>query len=195
MFHILVEEQRHAVADIRFGSLLEMSTKILWWDLCKWMAEQFDTATRSIRLFGCELQLGPTDFSNIMGIIGGGTLIRHLRNASDTIELMAKIAAFRKKGITRQMLLDMLVEDMGGGKLFKQAFTLRAVSTLLCPHSDCVVSPTWLPIVDDVELLRHKDWATACFNTLVNGIKNWKEHDAGHVVGCLLFFQVKITNY
>ncbi|MED6176862.1 hypothetical protein PIB30_092391 [Stylosanthes scabra] len=59
---------------------------------------------------------------------------------------------------------------------FKRAFGLFIQKSFLCPTSSVNISPKQLPVIQDIENTRNRNWAHHVNNFLVNGIQEFEKN-------------------
>ncbi|KAI5680812.1 hypothetical protein M9H77_02039 [Catharanthus roseus] len=74
----LNDEQREAVVRMDFGSLLELKTCSLLYDIFSWMTDQYNSKRECFRLLGKDVQVTAEDVHLILGLPIGGTDIESL---------------------------------------------------------------------------------------------------------------------
>ncbi|KAH9729051.1 hypothetical protein KPL70_009239 [Citrus sinensis] len=128
----LSEEKKKAIREIGFESLLELRCGKLKRKLCHWLVNEFKPERNIIELHGQKLELCPKMFSKIMGVKDGGMAIK-INGASDHIAEVRRIFQPTVKGIRIRTLEELIEQLDEANKIFKVAFTLFAIVTLLCP--------------------------------------------------------------
>ncbi|KAH9726901.1 hypothetical protein KPL70_008455 [Citrus sinensis] len=184
----LSEEKKKAIREIGFESLLELRCGKLKRKLCHWLVNQFKPERNIIELHGKKLELCPKMFSKIMGVKDGGMGIK-INGASDHIAEVRRIFQPTVKGIRIRTLEEVIEQLDEANKIFKVAFTLFAIATLLCPIGS-YISTLFLHPIMDVSSIKSLNWATFCYDWLVKSICRFQNQQAAYIGGCLHFLQI-----
>ncbi|KAH9728077.1 hypothetical protein KPL70_008889 [Citrus sinensis] len=180
---------KNAIRDIGFGSLLEIQCGRLRRQLCRWLVDQFKPECNITELHGQNLKLCHRTFSYVMGVKDGGIPIQ-LGGPSENIAELQDIFQSTVKGINIKTLEDIIKQEDKTSWIFKVAFTLFALATLLCPTSG-YISHLFLHPCNDVLNVKSLNWASFCYKWLAKSIGKYKNRETTYVGGCLLFLQVR----
>ncbi|KAL9451746.1 hypothetical protein AB3S75_013336 [Citrus x aurantiifolia] len=123
-----------------------------------------------------------------MGVKDGGMAIK-INGASDHIAEVRRIFQPTVKGIRIRTLEDLIEQLDEANKIFKVAFTLFAIATLLCPIGS-YISTLFLHPIMDVSTIKSLNWATFCYDWLVKSICRFQNQQAVYIGGCLHFLQI-----
>ncbi|ESR55417.1 hypothetical protein CICLE_v10023350mg, partial [Citrus x clementina] len=123
-----------------------------------------------------------------MGVKDGGIPIQ-LGGPSENIAELRDIFQSTVKGINIKTLEDIIKQEDKTSWIFKVAFTLFALATLLCPTSG-YISHLFLHPCNDVLNVKSLNWASFCYKWLAKSIGKYKNRETTYVGGCLLFLQI-----
>lgn len=185
----LIDEQRVAVCEMCFGSLIQLNCGRLKRKLCWWLVEKINTARCILELNGTEVELSPKSFSYIMGVSDGGKPLQLEGERSTTADYLHKFNA-TSRGINIKALAEILRNSKLADDFFKVTFMMFALCTVLCPPEDVHISGDFLFSLIDVKSIRTRNWATFCFHRLIQGITRYKEDKLAYVGGCILYLEV-----
>lgn len=126
-----------------------------------------------------------------MGVRDGGCDV-DLRGSMDhpEIEVMRKKIFGKSKELSIDVLRKHVVDSRTADDTFKICFSLYAMATLLCPTTPRHVDPSYLVAVRDPNALHLNNWASFCFNQLVEGISMFQRTRHTYIGGCLVFLQL-----
>lgn len=187
----LSEDKKNAIREIGFESLLEIQCGQLR-QLCCSLLDQFKHECNIIELHGQNLILCYRTFSDIMGVKDGGMPI-HLGRPSENIAELRDIFQSTVRGINVKTLEDIIKQIDETNWIFKVAFNLFALATLLCPTSG-YISHFFLHRCKDVHNVKSLNWASYCYKWLVKSIGKYKNRETAHARGCLLFLQTFVLH-
>ncbi|XVF81996.1 hypothetical protein PTKIN_Ptkin16aG0007600 [Pterospermum kingtungense] len=184
----LTSEQKDAVKDMGFGSLLSLRCRTLRRSLCLWLLERFNTARRSLEICGERIHLSPKDVEHVMGLAAYGKdvvnsgpddLIADLRNSYNATN----------RGISVRLLEERLAAPEAGED-FKRSFILYALGTLLSPTARLDVSPSFLHFLINMDAVHQYNWGKFLLDRLVREVSRFHQGKQRAVGGCLLFLQL-----
>ncbi|XP_076940624.1 uncharacterized protein LOC143609873 [Bidens hawaiensis] len=181
-------EQREAVKEIGFGSLLDLKCRTLRRSLCLWLLERFNTIRRSLEICGKRIPLSPRDVELVMGLPATGREVVNSGPDDLVADLRLKYNA-SNRGISVRFLEERLGEPEAGDD-FKRAFLLYVLGTLLCPTARLDVSPSFLHFLTDMDSVHEYNWAKFLLDKLVREVSRFRQGKQRAVGGCLLFLQL-----
>lgn len=146
----LIDEQRVAVCEMCFGSLIQLNCGRLKRKLCWWLVEKINTARCILELNGTEVELSPKSFSYIMGVSDGGKPLQLEGERSTTADYLHKFNA-TSRGINIKALAEILRNSKLADDFFKVTFMMFALCTVLCPPEDVHISCDFLFSLIDVK--------------------------------------------
>lgn len=117
------EAQNEAAQELGFGFLLQHNCGTINFALCRWMANHFDTRTRSIELFGNTCTFDVLDVRELLRIPAGVMDVTQHVQGYDLSKLR-DIFRVDYHGIARVRLEEVMSADKGRGALFKMALTM-----------------------------------------------------------------------
>lgn len=181
-------EQKEAVRSMGFGSLLDLKCRTLRRSLCLWLLERFNTIRRSLEICGERIPLYPHDVELVMGLPATGKDVVNSGPDDLVAELRQKYNA-SNRGISVRFLEERLGQPEAGDD-FKRAFLLYVLGTLLCPTARLDVSPSFLHLLTDMDIIHEYNWAKFLLDRLVREVSRYRQGKQRAVGGCLLFLQI-----
>ncbi|KAK9192770.1 hypothetical protein WN944_003463 [Citrus x changshan-huyou] len=172
------------------GRLIQLNCGRLKRKLCSWLVERIDTASCTIELNGSKVELSGTSFSYIMGVSDGGIPLQLEGDKSRVAEYLDKFNA-TSSGINIKRLSDILRNCRKADDDFKVTFMLFTLCTILCSPIGVHISSSFLFSLIHSNCIRKMNWATFCFDRLMQGIIRYKEDKLAYVGGCVLYLEVK----
>ncbi|KAL5745736.1 hypothetical protein ACOSP7_026882 [Xanthoceras sorbifolium] len=189
----MLDEQKQAVDDIGFGSILRISSGRLRRGLCLWLVHNIDVDSRSLRVHGKTIPIDSCSFADIMGVPNGGLSI-HLDGKHPGQSEWASTFSVSRRGICIKLLERRLHDMTSSGDEFKIAFCLFLMGTLLAPWNSDFVSADFISPLTNVAAIPFMDWSTWCLNFQYDGICNYKNCakplKKRSISSCLLFLQL-----
>ncbi|KAK9229924.1 hypothetical protein WN944_022890 [Citrus x changshan-huyou] len=189
----LTEEQKEAVREMGLGKLIQLNCGRLKRKLCSWLVERIDTCNYTIELNGTKLELSRDSFSNVMGVSDGGMPIQLDGDKSRVAVYLDKFNA-TSSGINIKILSEFLRNCRQADEDFKVSFMLFTLCSVLCSPIGVHISSSFLFSVIDVDYIRKMNWATFCFDRLMQGIIRYKEEKLAYVGGCVLYLEILYFN-
>lgn len=189
----LTDEQRVAVCEMGLGNILQLSCGRLKRKLCGWLVERIDMTRCVLVLNGNEVELSPSSFGYIMGLKDGGM---PLQLEGDNAEVATYLEMFSatSRGIHIKNLAEILHNSKAADDRFKVTFMLLTLCTVLCPPGGVHISSGFLFSLKDVNCIQKRNWATFCFDRLIQGITRYKEENLAYVGGCILYLEMLFFN-
>lgn len=183
----LSNEKIIAILKMGFGPLYHFRCSNLNRVLCETLVDNFDVRNSTIKIHGRQLSITKVDFQRVMGVRDGGCDV-DLRRSMDHPE----IVGVRNNifGNAKELNIDVLrkhvVHSCTADDTFKLCFSLYAMATLLCPTTLGHVDPRYLVVVRDPNAVNLNNWASFCFNHLVEGIS--LRGQGIHLLGAVWYF-------
>ncbi|CAA0843104.1 Unknown protein [Striga hermonthica] len=184
----LTPDQKDAVKNMGFGSILNLRCRTLRRSLCLWLLDKFNTVRRSLEICGERIPLTPRDVELVMGLASSGKDV--VNSGSDEL-----IADLRKKynatnrGISVRLLEERLAAPEAGED-FKRSFLLYVLGTLICPTARLDVSPSFLHFLTNMDVVHQYNWGKFLLDRLVREVARYRQGKQRAVGGCLLFLQL-----
>ncbi|XP_052287199.1 uncharacterized protein LOC127898748 [Citrus sinensis] len=189
----LTEEQKEAASEMGLGRLIQLNCGRLKRKLCSWLVERIDTASGTIDLNGSKVELSGPSFSYIMGVSDGGKPLQLEGDKSRVAEYLQKFNA-TSSGINIKRLSDILRNCREADDDFKVTFMLFTLCTVLCSPIGVHISSSFLFSLIHINCIRKMNWATFCFDRLMQGIIRYKEDKLAYVGGCVLYLELLFFN-
>lgn len=119
-----------------------------------------------------------------------------LQFESDSAEMATYLEMFSatSRGINIKKLAEILQNSKAANGRFKVTFMMFTVCTVLCPPGRMHISSGFLFSVKDVNCTQKRNWATFCFDRLLQGITRFKEENLAYVGGCILYLEMLFFN-
>ncbi|KAH9791180.1 hypothetical protein KPL71_003641 [Citrus sinensis] len=189
----LTEEQKEAASEMGLGRLIQLNCGRLKRKLCSWLVERIDTTSCTIDLNGSKVELSGPSFSYIMGVSDGGIPLQLEGDKSRVAEYLHKFNA-TSSGINIKRLSDILRNCREADDDFKVTFMLFTLCTVLCSPIGVHISSSFLFSLIHINCIRKMNWATFCFDRLMQGIIRYKEDKLAYVGGCVLYLELLFFN-
>ncbi|XP_015583002.2 uncharacterized protein LOC8268630 [Ricinus communis] len=184
----LTPEQKDAVKDLGFGSLLGLRCRTLRRSLCLWLLQRFNTTGRSLEICGDRIPLSPKDVEFVMGLAASGKDVVNSGPDNLILDLRRNYNA-TNRGISVSLLEERLKAPEAGEE-FKRSFVLYALGTLLSPTARLDVSPSFLHFLTNVDVVHQYNWGKFLLDRLVREVARFRQGKQRAVGGCLLFLQL-----
>jgi len=186
----LTPEQKESVKSMGFGSLLGLRCRTLRRSLCLWLLERFDATNCSLEISSAHLPLTPKDVETVLGLSASGKEVVNSGPEDLISDLRSSYNAINH-GISVRLLEDRLATAEAGDD-FKRSFVLYVLGTLLSPTARLDVSPSFLHILTNMDLVHQYNWSKFVLDRLVREVSLFHKGKQRAVGGCLLFLQVKL---
>ena len=95
--------------------------------------------------------------------------------------------------LTLRLLADILQNSREANDEFKVTFMLFTMCTILCPPIGVHISSSFLYSLKDTQFISKRNWASFCYDKLIQGIIRYKEDHLAYVGGCVLYLEVNIV--
>ncbi|KDO42330.1 hypothetical protein CISIN_1g041885mg, partial [Citrus sinensis] len=177
----LTDDQREVVSEMGLDNLIKLNCGRLKRKLCCWLVQRTDVARCVIEFSGRELQLSANSFAYIMGVSDGGMRLQLEGDRSDVASYLDKYNA-TSSGINVKTLADILQNSREANDEFKVTFMLFTLCTILCPP------------IGDTKFISKRNWASFCYDKLIQGITRYKEDHLAYVGGCVLYLEMLFCN-
>lgn len=177
----LTPDQRQAVKDISFGSLLDIKMNLCEGMLVKYLLHNFDIYRCVLKLDNEELHLEENDVDSTLGLARGTKIVveglRNDTNGESKYEQLIK--EWREHwGVTTgspvlTALANGIVEKGDHGEMFKRDFMLLTISTLLKGNQTRQTNHKMFSLIN-VDEIRNFNWCSFTYNTLIQTVETWK---------------------
>ncbi|EPS61547.1 hypothetical protein M569_13248, partial [Genlisea aurea] len=184
----LTADQKAAVKNMGFGSILNLRCRTLRRSLCLFLLEKFNTVRRTLELCGERIPLTPRDVELVMGLSCSGKDVVNSGPDEAIAELRKKYNA-TNHGISVRLLEERLAIPESGED-FRRSFLLYVLGTLLCPTARLDVSPSFLHFLTDMDTVDQYNWGKFLLDRLVREVARYRQGKQRAVGGCLLFLQL-----
>ncbi|KAL6646823.1 hypothetical protein ACP70R_015517 [Stipagrostis hirtigluma subsp. patula] len=189
----LTPAQRNVLEDIGFSSLLHLSCAEVPVELFKWLSDNLDTSTRTLKLpNGFSFTINAKCVQTVLGIPNGTSKIDS-KATEESFLFMRELVPCRGQKPTVQELCDMVTPDLDG-RSFARIFMLIALSTFLCPNSRKVCSSRYYSAILNISKIRELDWCTFVLEWLLSYVKKYQNVQHDHLLapngGCALLLVV-----
>ncbi|KAK9951158.1 hypothetical protein M0R45_006616 [Rubus argutus] len=184
----LTPEQKAAVKNMGFGSLLDLRCRTLRRSLCLWLLERFNTEQSSLEICGECIPLTPKDVELVMGLAASGKDVVNSGPDDLIVDLRNSYNA-TNHGISVRLLEERLAAPEAGED-FKRSFVLYALGTLLSPTARLDVSPSFLHFLTSMDVVHQYNWGKFLLDRLVCEVSRFRQGKQRAVGGCLLFLQL-----
>lgn len=181
-----------AICGMGFGAIQLIGCPMLHINVCQLMVEGMDPLNERVRIHVKDFFLRPSDFTRIMGVNDGGTNVDVNGDMrSDLFLGVVKLLAADNGEIAMCSLKKIVCERPAVDGIFKVAYVLFALSTLLCPTGSNEVDRSLLIPLMDINAIGEKNWATYCLDKMFTSVMSFKSnHYRSNIAGSLVFLQL-----
>ncbi|KAK9938901.1 hypothetical protein M0R45_015613 [Rubus argutus] len=180
-----------AINDMGFGSLLRIGCPTLIEPICKMMVDNIDMENSSVLVHGLSFSLTPFKFAKTIGLAEGGYPVHIPPTISWSGKGWLQDVVCDKEGrILVSKLKDIVRHRPEVDDVFRIAFGLFVLTTILCPgNTDPVDERLVLLLMSTGEICK-KDWPTFALNFLLQGVSEQRTDNNGIISGCIFFLQL-----
>ncbi|XP_019194739.1 PREDICTED: uncharacterized protein LOC109188549 [Ipomoea nil] len=189
-------EQKAAVREMGFGSILNMKIKEFPNYLCYWILTHYDGMASKLTLRTNEtLDVTEDDVEAVLGLLRGPLKIKYKgKRISSTNALFNEwkknIVAEKLSSVKYSETVRAMLACTDGGKLFKFHFILLFNSMYIESTKNGYIVLHILEVVDNVDKIPHFNWCRFILRTLSAAAVSWRENEKGYFPGCMLFMLV-----
>ncbi|XP_010278748.1 PREDICTED: uncharacterized protein LOC104612845 isoform X3 [Nelumbo nucifera] len=192
----LTVEQKVAVENVGFGSLLGIRCETLRRGLCQWLLERFDPARCCLHIDGKRIYITVRDVELVMGLPSSGHKVVTSGPDGAIAEMRRYYSAAPDDGGNSSIstgislgLLEKQLETQEAGDEFKRSFALFALGTILCPTAKGEASPKFLHSLRKTDDIPKYNWAQFVLDRLLRETSRFHQGKQRAVGGCLLFLK------
>lgn len=180
-----------AVCGMGLGSVQLIGCPVLCRSVCQLMVEGIDPLNEKVRIHGKEFSLKASDFAHIMGLKDGGIEVEMGGDWGNQLirRLSAQLVGDDGE-ITITSLKKIVLQREGADGLFKVAYAMFAMATLLCPGEKDEVDRSLIFAMKDFNMISSKNWASYCWSKLLSSVLMFKSNQCANITGCILFLQL-----
>lgn len=181
-----------AVNEIGWGHLLDLRINFLYGPIWNLMFRAIDIKNRTVEICGLYYGLTNGELTSVMGITDGWQEVEEGRSLFDWEETYVRRYLFDEGGRHIQIarLVEIVCYREGADNLFKTAFSLYALTTLLCPGRDGLVNIGLVGAVLSAPDIKNKKWVSYAVNFLLEGAASHTDDEGGFVSGGVMFLQL-----
>ncbi|XP_057803571.1 uncharacterized protein LOC131018895 [Salvia miltiorrhiza] len=187
----LNDDQKKAVHDIGFGSILSLQVKKLPCRLAYWILEKFDERRCELELDGgSRVKITEDDVYRVYGFPKGTETIPIFSRATNNA-LCEQWAAFFGFASCEKIKIGLVLREMldctTGGTWFKHHFMIAMAHTLIHSCTSGTVHPYILRCLENVGTLKRWNWAEYVLQTLIDNKISWVGDEDKVFAGPTLF--------
>jgi hypothetical protein len=191
------DEQKKAVKEMGFGSILELQVKELPQALGYWLVDKFHTGSRCVELVGKEkLHISDRNVWETLGIPLGGRAI--ITTRTENCPLIARWSKqFPVKSVfmvTVTLLIEEMMKQRGDEEMFKWNFIVLFTTLMIEGTTGSYVNHSILYALEDANDIQKYDWCSYVIDGLISSKKKWQKSDAEgkYYAGPLTFLMVSL---
>ncbi|KAL6213169.1 hypothetical protein ACLB2K_012616 [Fragaria x ananassa] len=162
-------------------------------DLCQMFVDNFDVQQGrcSIKIHGISLPVNVDEFGPVMGVRNCGTRVEleGCFDVDDMKELQRKLCG-ENGDISVDSMKQIIVAREEADDVFKINFVLYLLTVLLCPNTPNTVDLKFLIALSDASSIGSKNWASLCFEHLVDCVVAYKVNRTDYISICMVFVQL-----
>ena len=182
-------QQKHAVNEAGFGSLLKFKDLEIRRNLCKDIAKSFDIDTEEFNINGKILKLSMKDVHHILDLPAQGDEIKEPPQ-KHVPGLFEKFTWKDESKISSNSLREYFNSNKSHDDDFVRIFVLYTIGFYLCPTLQPYVKSDYLGLIENVENIKNLNWTSLVFNFLIASIREYKVAKASNLKGNLVLLQV-----
>nr|GMC89498.1 uncharacterized protein LOC109179062 [Ipomoea batatas] len=189
----LTDEQKNAVREIGFGSLLEIKLSNLDRMLTTYLVKNFDVYRCVLRLEKEEMLLTEDDVESTLGLPKSDIQVVEGNNSNATIEYNNLVEEWRVhwRIDSCSPLVKTLSEGLGErkdhGDMFKRDFVVFVISSLFKGHAKWTSNFKLLYSLIDVNNIKNLNWCGYIFKSLIDSVEKWTKTPTTFFTGPLIF--------
>ncbi|KAL6186359.1 hypothetical protein ACLB2K_042479 [Fragaria x ananassa] len=187
----LTPEKVAAVKEIGWGHLLDLRIRILYGPIWNMVYRAINTNNRTVEICGAIFQVDNGQFTRVMGIADGRAEVNDGQTLTERDESFVRTRLYDEEG---NILIARLVEIVRyreeADYLFKMAFCLYALTTLLCPGREGIVNKGLVGAVLQTDEIGNKKWASYAISCLMEGVTSHQHSEEEYVSGSVVFLQL-----
>lgn len=187
----LSDAKVEAVNEMGFGSLQRIGFGGLIEPICRMMVDGIDMEQSTVSVHGASFPLSKSRFAVVMGLQEGGYRIQLPHTMHWSGREWLREALYNNDGcITILKLKEIVLHRTDVDDIFRIAYVLFALTTVLCPGNTDDVKDIFLcPLISTGEI-GNKDWAEFSFRFLMDGVGAHRADEFDIMSGCILFLQL-----
>ncbi|GFQ01367.1 hypothetical protein PHJA_002280600 [Phtheirospermum japonicum] len=192
---LLSQNQRQAVKDIGFGSLLEIRINECDGKLCRYLVDNFDVCRCGLDFGKEEIILIEEDVLCTLDFPKGGLAVVE-KNANEIGEYMELLAKWRERwGIELGSLItcnmaDKIIERVDYGDWFIRDVVVFSMSSIIKGHTNRRSNYKILYSLIDVNIIKDLNWCAYTLTSLLGAIESWKNNPTSNFTSPLIFLLV-----
>ncbi|KAH6808346.1 hypothetical protein C2S51_029454 [Perilla frutescens var. frutescens] len=188
-------EQKKAVEELGFGSILHLDVRIIPKKLSYWLVDNVDPQSKEIKLNnGRRLRFDAEDVSLILGFPRGPQKLAKMRRS----EPSSMVDKFRNKlgkdynRISVSYVRDEMLKERDGGEWFRRLFMVLLTCCMIENSGNGYVFCQLLHYFDEVNMVREYDWCDYVVRSLVDAAIQWQQRKDRFFTGPIFFLLVSI---
>lgn len=192
----LTDQQKNAVRDIGFGSLLQLQVTCGDNKLSTYLVQNFDVYRCALKLEDEEMLLTEDDVDSTLGLPHGPLQVIEGNNSNATEDYNNLLTQWRARwnvptcGPITKTLCDGILAMKEHGDMFKRDFVVFVVSTMLKGHTNRSSNFKVLYSLINVDKIKEYNWCRYVFTSLIRSVERWKKKPTSNFTGPLVFLLV-----
>ncbi|XP_056682536.1 uncharacterized protein [Spinacia oleracea] len=200
MIKDLDPNQRKAVEDIGFGSLLTLGFGELYSKLNLFLVQNFEPYGRTLYLQDGKLNIDVEDVHLTLGLPMGAKVVKGATSDNDTEEFSVLLNKWRdiwglKTGSPETSKMCHKILKLGSGDDFKRSFVVFFVSSCLNGHKSAKCNYKILFSLMRTNEISQLNWCQYTLKKLVEAVVCWRENPTPNFKGSVIFLMVIIPTH
>ncbi|KAK9931100.1 hypothetical protein M0R45_018395 [Rubus argutus] len=188
----LNSEKIEVVNDLGFGSLHKMGCRHLFEDVCLLMMNNIDPLNQNVVINTRCISITTIDFERVMGLKDGGVDFDFCWEVSGSLleYVRMKLSGSMSGEISLGSLKSVVMERKEVDYIFKAAYVMYAFASVLSPCEVKGIDHMILLPLLKTDKIRDLNWATLCYNKLVDAVLTMRIRPQMATLVCLPFIQL-----
>lgn len=188
----LNSDKTEAVNELGFGGLHKMGCPHLFEDVCLLMLNSIDPLNQNVVINGRCISITTIDFERVMGLKDGGVDLDFCWEVSHSLLefVRMKLRCSMSGEISIGSLKSVVMERNEVDYIFKAAYVMYAFASVLSPCEITGIDHMILLPLLKTDKIRDLNWATLCYNKLVDAVLTMRIRPQMATLVCLPFIQL-----
>ncbi|CAA0828830.1 Unknown protein [Striga hermonthica] len=198
----LSEDQRRAVRDMGFGSLLDLTITATPTKMGYWLVDNFNHMDRKLQLYDCgKIHVKEDDAYRVMGLPRGNIEVTNRKKKTESEALKEWVDVYSVNiatKITATKVLDMIQSCDRSDDWFKRHFLVLMITCLFESSQNGVANLRTVHLLDDLSNVSKMNWCAYMIRCLVGAKKSWyvsqkRKNFTGPLLFLTLFYVDKVV--
>lgn len=189
---LLNDDQRDAVEDMGFGSLLHFNLSYIPAKLAFEILDHFDQDTCGVVYQRGILHIGHDDVRATLGLPNGDLKLADNghQKTNHFINEIAESCGRKRSTLGAEMLISMMLSDIYGGEKFRKIFLILVDTILINPSGDGYLHTQIEEVIHDIDNVKEYNWCGYVIDSLLKAHKHWAPNKDKPFTGPVSFLVV-----